>query len=198
MEMLLSTDANIIAFEPHPMNLFNLMNTISRLDEMYKKRVVLIPIALGNETEETIIHAAYNNLGNSVVGQFVEDYSNQSAPDAFKFTIRVERLDSILNSSGGLHIPLMKMDAQGYECRIMEGIGEHIAARIDNIKFEYARNCLNAQGCTNLLTIFRRFGFNIYKRGKRIYEEKVNFKLADLLAQKNVVPAMRGSVISHD
>ena len=33
MEMLLGTDADIIAFEPHPMNLFNIKKTISKLGE---------------------------------------------------------------------------------------------------------------------------------------------------------------------
>lgn len=183
-EMLLSTDANIIAFEPHPMNLFNLRNTLSRLDPVYQRRVLLVPLALGNKTEETTIYAAYNNMGNSVVGKFVEDYVNQSAPDAFQFKIRVERLDSILDSNR-LHIPLMKMDAQGYECKIMEGIGEQLANQIDNVKFEYARNCLKAHGCTDLLTFFRKYGFDVYKSGKIVLQEKVNFKLADLLAKKN-------------
>eukprot|EP00557_Chaetoceros_sp_GSL56_P013969 CAMPEP_0176477752 /NCGR_PEP_ID=MMETSP0200_2-20121128/805_1 /TAXON_ID=947934 /ORGANISM="Chaetoceros sp., Strain GSL56" /LENGTH=291 /DNA_ID=CAMNT_0017873613 /DNA_START=264 /DNA_END=1139 /DNA_ORIENTATION=+ len=184
-EMLLSTDAKIIAFEPHPMNLFNLRNTLSRLDATYQRRVLLVPLALGNETEDATIYAAYNNMGNSAVGQFVEDYTNQSAPDAFQFQIRVERLDSILDSNR-VHIPLIKMDAQGYECRIMEGLGEQLADQIDNIKFEYARNCLKAHGCKNLLPIFRKYGFDIYKNGKIVVQEQVNFKLADLLAKKNM------------
>lgn len=182
-EMLLSTDANIIAFEPHPMNLFNLRSTISRLDSAYQRRVLLIPIALGNATDEATIYAAYNNMGNSVVGRFVEDYVNQSAPDDFQFKIRVERLDSILDSNR-LHIPLMKMDAQGYECRIMEGMGDQLAQQIDNIKFEYARNCLKGQGCNNLLALFRKYGFEIYKNGNLVLQEQVNFKLGDLLAKK--------------
>lgn len=47
MEMLLGTDAKIIAFEPHPMNLFNLKMSVSKLDASFQERLRLVPIGLG-------------------------------------------------------------------------------------------------------------------------------------------------------
>lgn len=65
MEMLLSTNASIIAFEPHPMNLFNMKKTISLLDETYQNRITLFPLGLGNASEASTIYSATGNMGNS-------------------------------------------------------------------------------------------------------------------------------------
>mmetsp|Transcript_38686 Transcript_38686/g.81070 ORF Transcript_38686/g.81070 Transcript_38686/m.81070 type:complete len:233 (+) Transcript_38686:52-750(+) len=51
LEMLLSTNANIIAFEPHPRNLFHLRSTISKLDPSMQDRVVIVPTALGGHRQ---------------------------------------------------------------------------------------------------------------------------------------------------
>ena len=65
MEMLLSTNANIIAFEPHPMNVFNIKKTVSLLDRSYQDRLLLFPIGLGSESAASTIYSASGNLGNS-------------------------------------------------------------------------------------------------------------------------------------
>ena len=186
-EMLLSTDATIIAFEPHPMNQFNLRSTMSRLKPEYQNRVVLVPIALGDAKAKSVIHSAYNNLGNSNIGIFVEDYGNQTAPNSYKFDVVVERLDTILNPDN-IHIPLMKLDAQGFECKIMEGMDYEIADTIKEVKFEYAQKWLTAQNCTDLLQRFRDFDFELYRRGNLITSETVSFKLAELMAKKKQKP----------
>jgi FkbM family methyltransferase len=49
----------------------------------------------------------------------------------------VERLDSILESKK-IKVGLLKMDAQGFECKILEGMGGEVAEQIDVMKFEYA------------------------------------------------------------
>eukprot|EP01083_Nonionella_stella_P247307 857604_1 len=69
MEMLLSTNANIIAFEPHPRNLFHLRSTISKLSPSMQNRVVIVPTALGEASATSKIYSAKNNMGNSVVGK---------------------------------------------------------------------------------------------------------------------------------
>mmetsp|Transcript_21575 Transcript_21575/g.31934 ORF Transcript_21575/g.31934 Transcript_21575/m.31934 type:complete len:362 (+) Transcript_21575:108-1193(+) len=182
-EMLLSTDAKIIAFEPHPMNQFNLRSTMSRLNPEYQNRVVLVPVGLGEAQAKSVIHSAYNNLGNSNIGVFVEDYGNQAAPDVFKFDVAVERLDTILDPAH-IHIPLVKMDAQGFECKIMEGMGSEIADTIKEVKFEYAHKWLMAQNCTDLLERFRAFDFDLYRKGNLITSKTVAFKMTEMNAKK--------------
>jgi FkbM family methyltransferase len=116
LEMLLSTDAPIIAFEPNPRNFFALSNTIQRLDESYKKRVVLIPVALGDKRGTNKIYAASDNMGNSVVGKVIKDFNNQVFSKGNQFDIQIERIDNILNPK--VEIALMKMDAQGCKYKL--------------------------------------------------------------------------------
>jgi len=163
MEMLLGTDANIIAFEPHPMNLFNLKKTVSQLDPSLQKRLRLIPVGLGHEQGSSTIYSARNNMGNSVIGKIIKDYEKQGFDEKLQFTIQVERLDSILNSDD-IDVKLMKLDAQGFECNILEGMGNDVANAIGAIKFEWAAKWLNAQNCTDFLPRLRNYGFDVYKK----------------------------------
>ncbi|GFH50182.1 hypothetical protein CTEN210_06658 [Chaetoceros tenuissimus] len=166
MEMLLSTDAKIIAFEPHPMNLYKIQQTMARMDDVYKKRLKLYPIGLGSQTLKSTIYAGEANMGNSVVGTFVKDWAEQTAPKQFQFEVNIERLDSILNVEH-LHIPLIKMDVQGFECNVMAGMSVEIAKSVEIIKFEHAKRFLEAQKCTNLLPTMRELGFDIYDGGQK-------------------------------
>ena len=162
MEMLLGTDANIIAFEPHPMNLFNLKKTVSELDPALQDRLRLIPIGLGHEQGSSTIYSADNNMGNSVIGKIIEDHNGQRFDEKLQFTVNVERLDSILNTD--IDVKLMKMDAQGFECNILEGMGNDIANAIGVMKFEWAAKWLTAQNCTDFLPRLRNYGFDVYSK----------------------------------
>jgi FkbM family methyltransferase len=161
MEMLLGTNANIIAFEPHPMNVFVLKQTISKLNFTLQDRVRLVPVGLGHEQASTTIYAAGNNMGNSIVGMIVKDNRKQEFGESLQFKVPIERLDSIVKSD--TNVKLMKMDAQGYECNIMEGMGQALASGIETLKFEWAPKHLNAQKCTTLLDRMRAYGFDIYR-----------------------------------
>lgn len=162
MEMLLGTDAKIIAFEPHPMNLFNLKMSVSKLDASFQERLRLVPIGLGQESASSTIFSATNNMGNSVIGKIIKDADRQQFDEKLQFTINVERLDSIL--ANDITVDLMKMDAQGYECNILEGMGKDVAKGIDVIKFEWADHWLKGHNCTDLLPRMRNYGFDIYKK----------------------------------
>ena len=65
LEMLLSTNATILAFEPHPMNVYNIKKTVSQLDKSFQNRLMLFPIGLGESTDQSTIHSATGNMGNS-------------------------------------------------------------------------------------------------------------------------------------
>jgi len=160
MEMLLGTNANIIAFEPHPMNQFALKQTISKLDSSFQDRLSLVPVGLGHEQGSSTIYSAHDNMGNSMIGTSVKDHGAQRFDKKLQFQVSIERLDSILKS--GTNVKLMKMDAQGFECNIFEGMGQAIASGIETIKFEYAAAFLDAQKCTDLLDRMRNYGFDIY------------------------------------
>ena len=166
MEMLLGTNANIIAFEPHPMNIFVLQQTISKLDSALQDRVRLVPVGLGDKKGSSTIFSANNNMGNSVIGAIVKDGAGQKFDEKLQYKVHIERLDSIIKSD--THVKLMKMDAQGFECNILEGMGQDVASGIETIKFEYSHSHLAAQNCTDLLDKMRSYGYNIYKHGPHV------------------------------
>ena len=60
----------------------------------------------------------------------------------------------------------VKMDAQGFECNILEGMGQAIASGIEVIKFEYAKLWLDGQNCTDLFDRFYNYGFDVYELGQ--------------------------------
>ncbi len=188
MEMLLGTDANIIAFEPHPMNVYNLKKTVSKLDKSYQNRLKLFPIGLGDDQGKSTIYSAKNNMGNSVIGKVIKDYDTQEFSDNLQFTIHVERMDSVLNNNTDMK--LVKMDAQGFECKILEGIGEDLASKMEAIKFEYEERFLTEQNCTDLLPRLMNYGFDKFWQSNEIgfsKQIKVPPPVIDLFASKRKI-----------
>ena len=166
MEMLLSTDAKVVAFEPHPYNQLVLQKSIQALDQSYQRRFVLIPVALGKETSKSKIYASSRNMGNSVVGKVIKDRGDQKTEDFKEFDIHIERLSSILDANAGIDFPLVKMDAQGFECQILDGIDPNLAKVISKIKLEVAPKGLREQQCEDLFSQFRNLGFLVRQQGR--------------------------------
>jgi len=181
MEMLMSTDANIVAFEPTPRNYEILSRTMSLLDPEYQKRVALFPIALGSESVKSQVYSTEGNMGNSVVGKPIKDFRTQKVNEPVD--IFIERIDSIL--SHNVSVPLMKLDAQGFECQILDGMSPEIATNIRQIKFELAGEWLRQQGCMDLLPRLRNFGYVINdEKGDVIVADSVNCGVCDAYATK--------------
>ena len=126
-------------------------------------------------------------MGNSVVGKPVKDDSSQEFHPEDVFQIYVERLDSILNADSEVTIPLMKMDAQGFECEILDGMGEELAASVYHIHFEKAEHWQNAHGCNDFLAKFRHLGYTIYNSSGGVVGPEMDnqkFGVIDLDAKK--------------
>jgi len=186
MEMLLSTEAKVIAFEPNPRNQFVMKNTIAALDKSYQERFVLVPVALGKESAKNKIYTAKGNSGNSVVGKIVKDNRNQVFEESEQYDIRVESISSIISTLPD--IAFIKMDAQGFECQILSGLDQGLANKIRNIKFEVAKKHLRQQGCTDLLSKFRDLGFRITdESGRKTIEGETNQfnRMTELVAMRD-------------
>ena len=97
--------------------------------------------------------------------------------------IFIERIDSILSHS--VSVPQMKLDAQGFECQILDGMSPEIATNIRQIKFELAGKWLRQQGCMDLLPRLRNFGYVINdEKGDVIVADSVNCGVCDAYATK--------------
>jgi FkbM family methyltransferase len=162
MEMLYSTDARIIAFEPNPKNLFFLTATLSKLDKELRNRVTLFPVALGENTGSSTINMAIGNYGNSVVSKIVKDgVGQQFLPP---IPIQVEKLDDLLDTSH-INAGLMKLDAQGFECYIVNGMPD-VLNKVFQVKYEsYEKQLSSFEGCSGEIVWdkFRSRGFEVYR-----------------------------------
>jgi hypothetical protein len=58
---------------------------------------------------------------------------------------------------------LLKMDAQGFECKIVEGKGEEVAEQIDVMKFENADHLIFVHGWMDLLQRVMNYSFDVYR-----------------------------------
>ncbi|KAL7502981.1 hypothetical protein ACHAXN_000839 [Cyclotella atomus] len=187
MEMLMSTKAKIVAFEPHPMNAFNIKKTVSKLGKEYQDRLLLFPVGLGDAMSSATIFSGHDNMGNSMIGQSVKDHGGQQFAEQLQFKVFVERMDAVLDASAIDNIRLIKMDCQGFECKTVDGMGA-LAEKIQTLKFEFARKWLDAQGCFDLLDRMKRLGFKVlYGEGPSYGQEvgeEVTGGVIDLLAKR--------------
>ena len=192
MEMLLSTKANIIAFEPHPMNVYNIKKTVSQLGKEYQDRLLLFPVGLGSAQSSTTIFSGHDNMGNSQLGTSVKDWETQQFSEHLQFTVFVERMDSLLDAAKISNIKFVKMDCQGFECKTIDGMGA-FANKIQTLKFEHSPKMLSAQKCTDLVPRVKKLGLDVYYEGGKgvtrgeKYDEKKTWYSSDLelLAKKS-------------
>lgn len=112
MEMLLSTNARIIAFEPHPMNVYNIKKTVSQLSKKYQDRLLLFPIGLGSVASSSTIFSGHDNMGNSIIGAQVKDWGTQRFDEHLQYKVFVDSLDSVLDATKIDNVELIKMDCQ--------------------------------------------------------------------------------------
>jgi FkbM family methyltransferase len=153
MEMLLSTNASIVAFEPDPRNFAQLTTTLMVMECAYRNRVSLFPLALGSSQGNGTINAAKDNRGNAVVNQVIKDRASQTFLEPIP--IIIEALDSIFAGVDleDLSVPtLMKMDVQGFECNVVDGM-RNVLERTHTIKTETAEAFLQGQGCSGVTLV---------------------------------------------
>jgi len=145
MHLLLNTNAKIIAFEPDPRNLFCLTSTLAGLDKEYQDRVTLFPIGLGSDASHSFILGTKHNLGHSVISLLKHAHINpvnQYEPEQ----VHIERLDSILDSKE-FNVPVVKIDAEGFECNVVDGMGSILTDSIHTIHTEVFHGELQRFSC---------------------------------------------------
>ena len=124
VELLLRTDAQILAFEPSAINLFYLTRSLRLLAKRYPpvaRRVVVLPIGLGDKAVSLPLRVQLDNLGNSVLGAPGVAHGMADPPSAVvAANATVMPLDDLLPRGLG-SVRLMKLDTQGFECNVLEG-----------------------------------------------------------------------------
>ena len=93
IEMLVRTNATVVAFEPNPSNLFYLQSSLLRLAPQLQARVRVYPLGIGNTAAQLTIYEEHRNAGSSQIGN--PKWGGR------KRTVQVERLDDVFPR--GLH-----------------------------------------------------------------------------------------------
>jgi FkbM family methyltransferase len=171
LQLLLHTNATVLAFEPSPLNLFHLTESLHRTalgNPSIASRVTVFPIAVGDFNGSDRIFVAKGNAGNSVVHETVRDHSRQDM--SLSYPIEVRKLDSVLSAhafSRSSSISIIKVDVQGFECRALSGMASIAqAGAISTMSIEIANGWLSAQGCSakDALKQMRSLGFQLDPR----------------------------------
>ena len=83
------TDAHIIAFEPHPKNLYNIKLSIMIMEKEYRDRITLFPTGLG-KTSSTI-RTRVGNLGNSIIDTKEVNFTSEQWDEVLPYAVNIER-----------------------------------------------------------------------------------------------------------
>mmetsp|Transcript_73775 Transcript_73775/g.139351 ORF Transcript_73775/g.139351 Transcript_73775/m.139351 type:complete len:406 (-) Transcript_73775:193-1410(-) len=156
-----------VAIEPYPKNLFYLTSGILMNPQLQNKTIVY-PYAAGQRSwkQEPLYEAAGDAAG-VVVGRPLKLQDHDTAQKAG--TVTEQRLDDIFGSKGK-HFPyihVLKLDAQGYEVKILQGARELLkAGAINAVKFGIATHWLRNQGSepAELLNIFVQHHYQIFDK----------------------------------
>ena len=129
VELLLRTKARVIAFEPSSTNLFYLTRSLRLVAQSHPeiaRRVVVFPIAAGDQQlSRAPLFAERGNLGNTIIGRPFSDacaFNQTCLAESMRAGqhATVEPLDAIFSRGLGA-TRLVKLDTQGFECKVMAG-----------------------------------------------------------------------------
>lgn len=155
LQMLLETDAIVMAFEPNPRNLFPLTSTLRLLPRALRNRVNVFPIGIG----EARGSASISNDLRTNAGATMLRTQNSGVGG-----VAVEPLDSILASNTNIRV--IKIDVQGFECKVLRGMKNFLStSTISSLFTEVEDRYLKAAGCTpkEMFNHLKNSNFSIYE-----------------------------------
>ncbi len=154
--LLTANGAETVAFEPMPSNYRVFVKSIQANKDRFGNRIKLYPYGLGNKDYNTTAYLQVNNMGNSVIDkaipikrrdQMVPQEVRVKVMDDVLWPLRKGYLDGKDIHMGPPLINMMKLDAQGFEMKVLLGAENLIkCGAIKVISFEIEDRFLEAQG----------------------------------------------------
>ena len=211
VDLLLSNDdVHIIAFEPYPKNAFALTSTLLRNSALHR-RVTVFPVALGRRFEEELQMALEQptNYGSArvypnttttttttMLRQQQQDKTSTVSDEIV--TIPTERLDNLIAVESPTTIVSAKLDTQGSECHILDGM-KGLLSNISRLSIELEQETLKQfDDCSRelLLDRLRRANMDIfryrgYKRLVPLPEREMDMMVVAVRSSVDETVAMR-------
>jgi FkbM family methyltransferase len=159
---VVKSTAKIYAFEPDQLNFTLLQQTIRR--KALGNKIAPFNMVVGNFEGSVEFWHNDSHLGDHRV--VTENLARSRSDMNMKRTrsVPITSIDAFVKSRN-VHFSFVKIDVQGYELSVAEGMTESLVAFPDaNICFEYAPQILVEMGCepVKLLEFFRTRGYLLY------------------------------------
>lgn len=188
---LVGSRGRVVALEPDP-RMWALLEWNTRLNRL--GQVEALPIAAGRERGTLTLEGHDSASGNRGVSRIVADADPHSATT---FTVASARLDDLLTERGVGDVDLVKIDVEGAEDAVLDGMRAGLAAgRYRRVLIELHPGLLAARGvgmdaCCGALAAAGYLGwaFDHSARGSRRASYTRAMPLADLLHRTDTAPA---------
>ena len=153
----ITQNVTIHVFEPTQYCFDKLSN---RFDD---KRVVLNKAACSNSTGGGVIY--YDSQGSGLASMYQRNLKLHNIELSMKEEIKTKRLDEYIEENDIMHIDFMKVDVEGHEMCIFEGMGRYLNSDfVDYIQFEYGGTNLDSMtSLMNFYELFEAKGFRLAK-----------------------------------
>ncbi len=129
----LSPNADIYAFEPHPV-------TFQRLrGEALKQGYSAFNLGCGSKPDRLKLYDYKGNLEGSQHASLYKDVIEKGyGSDVSEWNVEIITLDSFFIDQNIIHVDLLKVDTEGNELSVLQGCGEMIEnQKVDIIHFEF-------------------------------------------------------------
>jgi FkbM family methyltransferase len=170
MAMLARPDVEkVVAFEPNPKNLFYMTGAVLK-NPGFVSKLTLFPTALGSSDGSHTMYMTPGNAGNTVLDAPV---AANPISDVQKTQAQTITLDEVFAFRKPPYIHVMKIDAQGFETKILKGASKLLkSGAVKAIHFELAPNWLLGEGTSpaELFSIVDSSGYNCHHSSDAITE----------------------------
>ena len=126
-------------------------------------RVHVVPAAASAANQSASLY--FDEPGSGLASMYRRDLSAYSMELGRSETIQTIRLDQYIDDHGVQHIHFLKLDVEGHEVAVLEGLGRYLDPEFtDFVQFEYGGANLDSN--TTLRQLFAAFTSKGYRVGK--------------------------------
>lgn len=190
---LVNNNAFYYLFEPIGFNYYNLIERFKN-----QKNIIIENTCLSNKNETTQIYVESESIHRRIDYRYVWDtVQPHRVKNGDTETIYCITLKEYIEKNNIQKIDVLKIDVEGYECNVIEGLFEHID-KVECVVFEYAIGTYSSSGFNllQILNMLKNFKFYLLEgslqgetllngTNEEIYENLKNNSNCNIIAKRN-------------